>query len=335
MNVAIAHRERLVREALRRSLDKSRFELVAQSSDLDSLKKDCRKLAPLLLLVELELLGNKAEQLPGLLNSCASIIALASTSAMAGAYEAMGHGALGLIEPPTIDENGDIMGAQRLLSRTERLVGLVAQTPGRKVPPTSVHATHRVPILAIGASTRGPLALAHVLADLPTDFEAAILIVQHIEGEFSGGLAEWLDGQCKLPISLATRGAMPEPGKAYVAGPGGHLVLSPSFQFGLQTARPDELHAPSINALFHSLAEQFSPGAAVMITGMGCDGVAGMGALQRRGWLTIAQDEASCVVYGMPRAALESGAAMQSLALHAIGPALVRHFSKRHLWVRS
>lgn len=330
MKLVIAHRERLVREALRRSVARSRFELVAQSSDMESLKKDCRKHAPQLLLVELELLGNKAEQLPGLLGFDASVIALASTSAMAGAYEAMGHGALGLIEPPAIDETGEIIGAQRLLSRMERLVGLVAEAPRTKVPTVSAKPSKSAPILAIGASTGGPLALAKVLSDLPADFEASVLIVQHIESEFSGGLAEWLGGQSRLPVSIAVRGATPEPGKVYLAGPGGHLVLSRSLQFGLQPARRDELHVPSINALFGSLAELSSPGAAVILTGMGSDGVEGMGALQRRGWLTVAQDEASSVVYGMPRAALEVGAAKQSLALNAIAPALVRHFRKRN-----
>jgi two-component system response regulator WspF len=325
MKLVVAHRERLVLEALRRSVAKSRFELVAKSSDMESLKKDCRKQAPELLLVELELLGTKAEQLPELLKYCPSVIALASTSAMAGAYEAMGHGALGLIEPPVIDENGNILGAQRLLSRMERLVGLTAETPERKAPARSAH---HMPILAIGASTGGPLALAKVLADLPADFEAPVLIVQHIEGEFSGGLAEWLSGQCRLPVSLATSGAMPEAAKVYLAGPGGHLVLSASFQFSVQPAQRDELHVPSINALFLSLAEQPNLGAAVILTGMGSDGVAGMSALQRRGWLTLAQDEASSVVYGMPRAALEVGAAKLSLALHAIGPALTRHFRR-------
>ena len=103
----------------------------------------------------------------------------------------------------------------------------------------------------------------------------------------------------------------------------------PSFQFGTQHAQPDELHVPSINALFLSLAQLSNPGAAVILTGMGSDGVAGMSELQRCGWYTVAQDEASSVVYGMPRAAFEIGAARQSLALQAIGPALVRHFRVR------
>ena len=328
MKLIVAHRDRLVREALRRSLVRGRFDLMAQTGDLEGLKKECRRQAPQLLLVELELLGDKAQQLPELLRCGAPVIAMASTSAAAGAYEAMGHGALGLIEPPAIDDNGELVGAQRLLSRMEKLVGSVAGSPERKRV-TSLPAEKQPPILAIGASTGGPLAVARVLAGLPADFEATVLIVQHIEGEFSDGLSEWLGGQCRLPVALATRGATPEPGKVYLAGPGGHLVLSAALQFAIQRAEAAELHVPSVNALFLSLAQQARPGAAVILTGMGSDGVEGMGELQRRGWLTIAQDEASSVVYGMPRAALEAGAARQSLALQSIAPVLVRHFRRR------
>ncbi|HTA64036.1 MAG TPA: chemotaxis protein CheB, partial [Xanthomonadaceae bacterium] len=217
MKLIVAHRDRVVREALRRSLVRGRFDLMAQTGDLDALKKECRKQSPQLLLVELELLGDKAEQLPELLRCGAPVIAMASTSAVAGAYEAMGHGALGLIEPPSIDDDGELIGAQRLLSRMEKLVGSVAGSPERKPRATSLPVEKQPPILAIGASTGGPLAVARVLAGLPADFEASVLIVQHIEGEFSDGLAEWLGGQCRLPVSLATRGATPEPGKVYLA----------------------------------------------------------------------------------------------------------------------
>jgi two-component system response regulator WspF len=303
--------------------------MVAQSSDIDSLKKACRKLAPQLLLVELEMLGNKAEQLPDLLRCGAPVIALASTNAASGAYEAMGHGALGLIEPPAIDDEGEVIGAQRLLTRMERLVGQVSETPARRPTPASRPSVHQPRILAIGASTGGPLALAKVLAQLPADFDAAVLIVQHIEGEFSGGLVEWLGGQSRMPVSMAMRGETPEAGRVYLAGPGGHLVLSSSLQFSIHPAQADELHVPGINALFLSLAQLPTPGAAVVLTGMGSDGAVGLGELKRQGWLTIAQDEGSSVVFGMPRAAIEAGATKQSLALSAIGPALVRHFRRK------
>jgi len=329
MKLIVAHSERLVREALRRSLARGRFDMVAQSSDIESLKKACRKLAPQLLLVELEMLGNKAEQLPELLRCGAPVIALASTNAASGAYEAMGHGALGLIEPPAIDDEGEVIGAQRLLTRMERLVGQVSETPARRPSPASGQSARQTRLLAIGASTGGPLALAKVLAQLPADFDAAVLIVQHIEGEFSGGLVEWLGGQSRMPVSMATRGETPEAGRVYLAGPGGHLVLTSSSQFSIHPAQADELHVPGINALFLSLAQLPTQGAAVVLTGMGSDGAAGLGELKRQGWLTIAQDEGSSVVYGMPRAAIEAGAAKQSLALSAIGPALVRHFRRK------
>jgi two-component system response regulator WspF len=330
VKLIVAHRERLVREALRRSLARGRFELMAQAGDLESLKNECRKQSPQLLLVELELLGDKAGELPELLRCGTPVIALAATSAVSGGYEAMGLGALGLIEPPALGDDGELIGAQNLLSRMEKLVGIVPERPQERKPrATAAAPATQVPILAIGASTGGPLALARVLGELPAGFEASVLIVQHIEGEFSDGLAEWLAGQCRLPVSLARRGGSPEPGRIHVAGPGGHLVLTPSFHFGLQQGQPGELHVPSINALFRSLAQHAAPGAAAILTGMGSDGAAGMGELQRRGWYTVAQDEDSSVVYGMPRAAVELGAARQSLALNAIGPALVRHFRRR------
>jgi chemotaxis response regulator CheB len=92
---------------------------------------------------------------------------------------------------------------------------------------------------------------------------------------------------------------------------------------------PNDLHVPSIDMLFKSLAEHAPPGAAAILTGMGHDGVEGLGALRRRGWSTFAQDEASSVVYGMPRAAVESGAAEQTLPLNAIGGALARSVGRR------
>lgn len=328
MKLATAHRERLVREALRRTLARSDHELLWQASDRSSLERECRRTPPALLLIELDLLGPKAEHLPALLANGVSVIALASSQATGDGYEALGLGALGLIEPPRLDDSGELIGGQRTLTRIQRIASLVggATTPPSAAPTPS--GSRQVPIIALGASTGGPLALAKVLASLPSDLDAAVLIVQHIESEFTSGLAEWLGSQSPLPVAVAERGDSPRSGRVYVAGSGGHLVLLPSSQFGRQPARTSELHVPSVDALFLSLAQHATPGAAALLTGMGSDGVAGLGEMKRHGWQTFAQDERSSVVYGMPRAAVESGAAMQTLELSAIGPAMVRHISK-------
>jgi two-component system response regulator WspF len=328
MKLATAHSDRLVREALRRTLARSDHELMWQAADRSSLERECRRTPPALLLVELDLLGPKAEQLPALLAQGVSVIALASSQAAGDGYEALGLGALGLIEPPRLDDSGELIGGQRTLARIQRLASLVGGAPSAMPAGPAPTGSRQVPLLALGASTGGPLALARVLASLPADLEAAVLIVQHIESEFTSGLAEWLGSQSTLPVAVAERGDSPRAGRVYLAGSGGHLVLLPSSQFGRQPARASELHVPSVDALFNSLALHAAPGAAALLTGMGSDGVMGLGELRRRGWQTFAQDERSSVVYGMPRAAVEAGAAMHSLDLAAIGPAMVRHLAK-------
>jgi two-component system response regulator WspF len=328
MKLAIAHADRLVREALRRTLARSDHELLWQAADQQGMERDCRRQPPALLLVELSLLGHKAERLPRLLEAGIAVIALASRAVAGDGYEALGLGALALIEPPRLDESGELVGAQRTLARIDRLASLVDSTQCEPATNPRAQGPRQAPLLALGASTGGPLALARVLSALPADFPAAVLIVQHIESEFTAGLAEWLASQCALPVSVAERGETPRCGQVYVAGSNGHLVLLPSFQFGRQPARASELHVPSIDTLFHSLALHASPGAAAVLTGMGSDGVVGLGELRRRGWFTVAQDEHSSVVYGMPRAAVETGAAMHALDLAQIGPRLVKHLAR-------
>lgn len=292
------------------------------------MERSCRRQPPNLLLAELSLLGAKAEGLPRLLESGAAVLALTPSNAVGDGYEALGLGALGLIEPPALDDSGELIGGHRTLARIERLASLIGgeRQPAAIAPKPSMARQTRV--VALGASTGGPLALARVLGSLPATLDAAVLIVQHIESEFTAGLAEWLGSQCALPVAIAERGDTPSAGRVYVAGSGGHLVLLPSFQFGCQPARGQELHVPSVDALFHSLAQHAAPGVAAILTGMGSDGVAGLGELHRRGWFTAAQDEHSSVVYGMPRAAVEAGVVQQTLDLAAIGPALVRHLGQ-------
>jgi len=327
MKLAIAHRDRLIREALRRTLTRSSHELLWQADERVKMERDCRRQPPDLLLAELALLGNKAEGLPRLLETGATVMALVSSNAVGDGYEALGLGALGLMEPPSLDDGGELIGGQRTLSKIDRLASLIISDAAPKLP-TRTRSSKQSPILALGASTGGPLALAKVLASLPADLDATVLIVQHIESEFTAGLAEWLGSQCALPVAIAERGDTPLAGRVYLAGCGGHLVLLPSFQFGHQQARPLELHVPSVDALFLSLAQHAAPGAAAILTGMGSDGVAGMGELHRHGWFTAAQDERSSVVYGMPRAAAEAGVVQQVLDLAAIGPTLVRQLAR-------
>jgi two-component system response regulator WspF len=324
MKVAIAHADRLVREALRRTLAHSPFQIEWQADSVDGLARRLGRSDVELLLVDLALLGPRADALSALLGPGRGVVVLAHDPSAPTAYEALGQGALALLDPPRLDDGGELIGAQRVVARLERLARLVDRGAAAATA-SPIPSGTRTPIIALGASTGGPLALARVLRDLPADLPAAVLVVQHIEGEFSQGLAQWLSTHSAMPVALAQRGDSPRAGRVYIAGPGGHLVLLPSQQFSTLMSVPRDLHVPSVDALFESLARHAPPGAAALLTGMGSDGVSGMRALAAAGWQTIAQDEGSSAVYGMPRAAREAGVARQSLALDAIGPALARH----------
>jgi two-component system response regulator WspF len=182
-----------------------------------------------------------------------------------------------------------------------------------------------VPLVAIGASTGGPQALAQVCAALPATFPGSLVVVQHIEAEFMPELATTLASRTGLHVALAADGGRPERGSLHIAArPDVHLVLDAQRRFRYVREPAGAIHRPSVDVLFESLARHWpGRGTAVLLTGMGRDGARGMGLLRRAGWRTIAQDAASCAVYGMPRAAVDEGAASEVLNVADIGPALL------------
>ncbi len=163
-------------------------------------------------------------------------------------------------------------------------------------------------IVAIGSSTGGPAALHQVLGALPADFSLPILIVQHISLGFVDGLAGWLDAACKLRVKVAEQRERIRPGIVYIAPDDYHLEVG-YRRTRLSQGEPVRGHRPSATALFKSVAKAYGPAAvALILTGMGADGAVGMKALRDAGAVTIAQDEASCVVFGMPKEAIALGA---------------------------
>lgn len=178
-------------------------------------------------------------------------------------------------------------------------------------------------IVAIAASTGGPPALATVLEGLG-GVTVPVLIVQHIHPDFVQGLADWMARVSPLPVVLARHGQALRGGCIHI-GPGGtHLRVGADGRVEL-AARPATVHCPSADQLFESVAAHAGArGIGVLLTGMGEDGAAGLAAMHRRGARTIAQDETTCAVYGMPRAAMRLGAVDQQLPLPAIAAAIVR-----------
>ena len=162
-----------------------------------------------------------------------------------------------------------------------------------------------------------------MLSALGRGFPAPVVIVQHVDLAFAPGLARWLTTQSGFPVELVALGEKPRPGVALLAATRDHLVVGEDRALAY-TARPRETpYRPSVDVFYHSLAAYWPrPGIAVLLTGMGRDGADGLLRLRKKGWHTIAQDERTSVVYGMPKAAADRGAAARVMPVTDIGPAI-------------
>jgi two-component system response regulator WspF len=261
---------------------------------------------------------------------CPILVVTATVSGNAGlVYEALGAGALDAVNTPTIAAQGAIDGAAELVRRI-RLVAR-AQSVRETAAPASVAATaapHRpsapCPIVAIGASTGGPRAIADVLASLPRPLSFGVVVVQHVSSAFVGGFAEWLASESRRDVRLARTGERLAANDVVIAGEDRHLVIAPDGALAYADEPRESVHRPAVDELFASLARNAAPGVAVLLTGMGRDGAEGLARLRAAGWHTIAQDEATSVVWGMPGAAHRLGAAVETLPVGAIGAAIAR-----------
>jgi two-component system chemotaxis response regulator CheB len=267
---------------------------------------------------------------------CPTPILIVSSSTNRGdlfkTYDALAAGAVDVLEKPDGEESDDawnrrFVAAVRLVSRIRVITHPRARLDLRSVrQPVRPGPAAEKPtqIVAIGASTGGPGALIDIFRELPRDFPFPILLVQHISELLGMAFAEWLTAQTGTSVSFAEDG---EPisgvaGRVVMAPPGRHLAVSDG-RLILSDGPERNSCRPSVDVLFESLARDYgSAVVACLLTGMGRDGAAGLLSIRRAGGMTVAQDEASCVVYGMPREAVLLGAAERVLPLTEIGPAL-------------
>jgi len=190
-----------------------------------------------------------------------------------------------------------------------------ADGPGMPVPVTS--------LLAIGASTGGPMAVSKMLAGWTPPRGCAIVVVQHIDQHFADNFARWLGEQLDMPVRAAEEGDELAAGTVLVAKSNDHLTLDQNYRLRYDANPKEYAYRPSVDVFFHCVAQHWKGEAiGVLLTGMGRDGAEGLLAMRRAGQTTIAQDQASSAVYGMPRAAAELDAAQMVLPLTKIGPVL-------------
>jgi two-component system chemotaxis response regulator CheB len=196
-----------------------------------------------------------------------------------------------------------------------------ALKPAHPLP--SAEALSRCDLCVIGASTGGPAALQALLERLPATFPLPVAVVQHMPPGFTAPFAARLDGLCRLRVTEAADGQRLEPGMVLIAPAGQHLRLGPSLVARLSAEAAGSRHLPSVDVLFRS-ADRARPGRVlgILLTGMGDDGAEGLSLIRAHGGITVAESEESCAVFGMPRAAVERGAADHVLPLGAIGEML-------------
>ncbi|HEY5540706.1 MAG TPA: chemotaxis-specific protein-glutamate methyltransferase CheB [Coriobacteriia bacterium] len=249
---------------------------------------------------------------------------------MGQAFDALKLGALEVIKKPEPREWADLERIGRDVLRKVKVlskVRVITHIRGRREHlrtlerelPTDV--TSRG-IVAIGSSTGGPSALLSVFESLPCDLRVPVLVAQHIADGFVPGLVSWLNAGSGINVVVAEEGAVPEAGTAYIAPTGTNMVIE-SQRIQLVEPTSGQLYIPSADTLFESITRSFGKrSVGVILTGMGADGATGLRRMHERGAATIAQDEESCTVFGMPKAAIELGAVDRVLPLIDIGSAI-------------
>lgn len=245
-----------------------------------------------------------------------------------------------LARPSRSEEARELLATIKAMAEV-KVVGHRLRKPGR--PPRTTPATGPVGVVAIAASTGGPNALIRVLQPLPRDLPVPIVIVQHLATGFVHGFADWLDDHCALSVKLVERSERLLPGIAYLANDGSHLTvhkLSQAAQSAAHTecslqlseGAPQEGFCPSASVLFDSVADAYGARSlAVILTGMGRDGVSGLRNVRAQGGRVIAQDRDSSVVFGMPSVAIEAGLADYVLPIDRIADRILELVRSKEL----
>jgi len=247
-------------------------------------------------------------------------------------FEAISRGALDVLAKPDKSEDSVKQVRQELIKkvkflskvpvihhpmarlRARKKVAAEASTEAR----TGVFPEGQFAILGIGASTGGPQALSLLLSVFPKDFPRPIVVVQHIADAFVEGLAKWLTGLTGLAVKVAAENEELKPGKVYIAPSDYHMLIKKN-RVELSRSEPVNNCRPAVDILFNSLAQNYGPGAyAVLLTGMGADGAKGMKAIREKGGRTVAQDQESSIIFGMPGSAIELGGVDEVAALDKI-----------------
>ena len=271
-------------------------------------------------------------------NPCAILIVTSlQESHPSKVFQAMGYGALDIISLNSERLSNDPKGKEEFLKKIEMIGRLIgknekkgfrsSETPLLKKIPMQFE---KPPLLIIGASTGGPAALIKILNAFPKKLNFTTIIIQHVDAKFAPGFVQWLAKETDLPVQIAKSGPVPQHG-IFVAGQKSHLVMTENCELKYSEKPENTPFKPSVDVFFHSVAQHWPlKSVAMLLTGMGSDGALGLKALKETGWYTIAEHKKSCVVYGMPKAAVEIDAAVAILEVSDIVKSIIPYLSKIH-----
>jgi len=329
IRVLVADDSPVFREALAQLVGgEADFEVVGVAADGDEAAAAARRLRPDVVTMDLHM--PDADGYSGIARIMAEaptpILVLTATPTESAGFKALSLGALDILEKPPPGTDLRVYG-HVLRTRLRLLAGVKVIRHVRGLRTGARRAAARPglgkrEVVVLGASLGGPRALAQILRALPGDLPVPLAVVQHMAEGFTEGLAHWLAQETTLEVLTAADRDVLKPGRVLLAPTGRHLVLADGY-VRLSDDPPEGTFRPSVNVLFASAARVYGPRACgVLLTGMGRDGADGLRRMKEAGAFTVAQDEGSSAVFGMPRAAIELGVVDRVLALEEIGPAI-------------
>lgn len=288
--------------------------------------KFCLSDCPDLLLIQLDNADYKASSLIQQIMQASPITVIVISDPLkinpGHIFEAMSAGALDVLTEPSTDKPKDLLELKNKISNIKKLHDSLLKIDKSK----QTTSTTQTPLVAIGSSTGGPAALLTILKQLPEKNNAIWVIIQHIDHQFSPGMAEWLNEQINIKVETAIHNKRPKPGHVYLACTNDHLIINKSGYFEYTETPLDYPYRPSIDVFFESIVSHWpNKIIGVLLTGMGRDGANGLLSLYKHGMLTIAQNKESCAVYGMPKAACDINAVSVELDIKQIADKIIKN----------
>jgi two-component system response regulator WspF len=247
-------------------------------------------------------------------------------------FEAMGAGALDVINTPILDDSTDEQTDHHLLNKIATIGKLISLSNKKsKAKISNINKNNKsIPLITIGSSTGGPTALVDILCNIPENFPACFIIVQHVDQQFIEGFVRWLNEKIHMPVNLAKSGDTIKAGTVLVSNSKNHLILSENKILNYTSHPKDYPYIPSVDVFFDSVSRCWEGAAmGVLLTGMGRDGAKGLLEMKNKGFTTIAQEKSTCAVYGMPKAAVDINAANLILSPLEINSKIVQYFADK------